>query len=126
MNTSDRPTAAFVDADGHELARLEIEKQERDYVVGSFTPTERFAAVKPVFDEFEEAVDGCCLSHVDVLDKQIRAMGIGLRWDADSRLVPIHDLQIYPREGVFSCRPLVSVEINGSTPAAEPTDRVPA
>lgn len=112
MNANERADAKLIDANGNELGTLTIAERKPGFLGGNFTPLEPFAAIKSVFDDFEEAVEGFSLSAVDLLETQIRTMGIHLKWSDEAKPIPVNDLQIYPREGVFSCRPRVPVEGN--------------
>lgn len=120
MNANNRVEAILIDANGNELGTLTIAERKPGYLAGNFAPLESFATVKSVFDDFEEAVEGFSLSVVDGLETKIRNMGIRLKWSDDSMPIPVNDLQIFPGEGVFSCRPRVPVEGNGTAHQSMP------
>ncbi len=57
----------------------------------------------PVFQEFEEAVNGQDLGVVERLDSGIAALGLHLRSPEGSLLTDVHDVQIWS-DGGISCR----------------------
>ncbi len=120
MNANERVEAILIDANDKVLGHLTIAERKPGFLAGNFTALESFAAIKSVFDDFEEAVEGFSLSAVDTFETQIRNMGIRLKWSDESKPIPVNDLQIYPREGVFSCRPRVPVEGNGTAHQSMP------
>jgi hypothetical protein len=80
-------TATVADAGGHFAGTVDL----------TATP----AAVRAVFDEYEEVVLGQMFSFLDEVQAKVAALG--LRAEVDGRFAaPVKDLQVYPTSGELS------------------------
>ena len=91
----------MTDSNGRDLGTLSVERVEGELLLGTFTPGADYPAVRSIFDGFAEAVEYGALSVVDDFDRRISALGI--RVTLGDRVMPAHDVQIYP-DGAASCR----------------------
>lgn len=109
-------TVELRDAKQRLLGHVLVESTNADLVSGSFRAGPDFAAVEPIFRDFEAAVDSQALAVVDKLDAAIAVLGLSLAFTGHNEALTIHDAQIW-RDGGFSCRPVAATDssVNGAS-----------
>ena len=105
----------LVDRQEQQLGQIEIERREENLIFGQFVPGPAFSTVRPLFQEFEEAVNLQALSVIDELDTAIAALGLHLLTPRDSQRIEAHDVQIWS-DGSITCK------VGGATLSAKDKD----
>jgi hypothetical protein len=93
----------LLDAERRMLGRLTVEDQEDSLLTGHFAPGPSFAAVEPLFRDFEEAANAQAFRALDRIDAAITALGLRLRLPDAEHPIPITDVQIWS-DGGMTCR----------------------
>ena len=95
-------TVSLTDPQGRDIGTIVVESIRDDLLLGTFTPGPDYAAVRPLFLDFEEAADAQALGVVDEYEKEIEGIGLHIRPRGDA-VVRVYDVQIWTDGGV-SCR----------------------
>ena len=112
--------ADLIDRQGRAIGRITVTHHESSRIFGKFAPGPDFSAVERLFQDFEEAVELQALSVVDELDREIAALGLGLRLPGKSQRAEVHDVQIWgDGEITFEMRDVTVAPIGGARSAAE-------
>lgn len=93
-------TIQLLDRNGNMIASCPVEERD-DRFRGEIQADSLPRAVRAVFDEFEEIVNGQIFSLLDEVEDKITSLGIRARF-SDGLTVEAKDLQMYPKDGVFS------------------------
>jgi hypothetical protein len=93
----------LTDSQGRSLGQVVIERIERDRVFGRFTSRGEFAAVRSLFDEFEEAVTEQLFTEADRLSREIDELGLHLTGSGATEQLTVCDVQIM-NATAFCCR----------------------
>jgi len=112
-------TLHLMDGQQRLIGKIKPESLTDDLLEGLFAPGPDFAAVAPLFQRFEAAVNAQALHVVDQLDNEIAGLNMHLAVPHNSQFVNVHDVQIWSC-GDFSCR-LSSVAptfVNGALQAS--------
>jgi hypothetical protein len=96
-------TLSLIDYQQRQIGQIKPESLTNDLLEGLFIPGPDFAAVAPLFQRFEDAVNAQALHVVDQIDGQIAELNMLLSVPDHSQSVNVHDVQIWS-SGSFSCR----------------------
>lgn len=72
-----------------------------DHFAGTIDLSAAPPAVRAVFAEFEEVVNGQMFSFLDEVEGKVAALGLRAEWD-EGPTAPVTDLQVYPATGEVS------------------------
>jgi hypothetical protein len=92
-----KQTIKLVDDSGATLAVAEVDF-EGDHYGGTIDITAAPPAVRALFVEFDEIVNGQMFSFLDEIEDKIAALGIKVLFDS-GRAVPVKDLQVHTSTG---------------------------
>ncbi len=94
-------------AQGELVGTVEVSKYSDGRYSGSIELSRTPAPILELFHHYEELVNGQVLSLLDDADARMDALGISFHAE-NQEPVRIHDLQVYPSDGVVSFRRLGS------------------
>jgi hypothetical protein len=117
MNFHAGQVLTLLDGTRRRIGEVTVERVEDDLVFADLRSGPDFAAVEPLFQAFEEAVDSQALKRVDALDAEIAALKLHLVTADGTEAVPIHDVQVWS-DGRMTCRvpPVAPADAQGSAP----------
>ena len=84
----------LLDGSGRVLGGVTVDEIRGQVVLGTFREAPAFQEVKPLFQEFVEAVNQQLFSHLDDLDARITALALRLQSAGHVQLPEIGDVQI--------------------------------
>jgi hypothetical protein len=95
-------TVKLIDQAGHVVATAQVADEGADYG-GTIDLRATPPALRALFDEFEEIVNGQMFAFLDDIQGKIRAVPLRAVFDT-GRTVDIKDLQVFPGTGEVSLR----------------------
>jgi hypothetical protein len=81
------------DKTGTVLGRFRVEEEKSEALCGTFTPSDGFDAVRPIFEEFASMVESQSFAYIDEAEEKIAALGV--RGLSGGTQIEITDIQIY-------------------------------
>lgn len=109
----------LIDGAGKVLAVAEVADEGAQYG-GTIDLEATPPAVRALFDEFDEIVNGQMFSFLDEIHDKIDALNVTAEF-SDGRAARLHDLQVYPSTGDVSFKVAEFAALNGApSPARNP------
>ena len=94
MPLDPQQTAFLTDAQGRSLGTVALARIEGNRVFGRFAPGATFAAVRSLFEQFEQAVNDQLFVEAESLSSQIDGLGLHLTGPNAAEQLAISDVQI--------------------------------
>jgi hypothetical protein len=107
----------LIDARGNVLATASVVR-EGDHLAGTIDLRDTPVAVRTLFEEFEEIVNGQMFSFLDEIQQKVAALGIKAV-SGDGREAAVTDLQVFPGTSDVSFRLVQAPEVSTVSPNGE-------
>jgi hypothetical protein len=90
----------LLDREGQVLGRIKINEVREDLVLGQFFPEPEFLRIRPLFSEYENAVNQMVFGALDDLEEAIEAHGLHLCSPEEAGKLNLYDVQIMNKQDI--------------------------
>jgi hypothetical protein len=104
----------LLDREGQIWGRIKVKEVRENLVLGQFFPEPKFSQIRPLFSEYEDAVNQMVFGVLDELEEAIDEQGLHLCATEEEGRLDLYDVQIMNENNI-------SFRIKDHAPSSKPT-----